>query len=199
MGSPREEHGVVPRGINYIFSKVADLRRDHLVTLRVRPWHQRRQHCRQQAGSPAAAAAEDRSRQAGSTASSLSPAVLCSLSREHQSSAGPADTASCGGFGESLKQQSSRLSARERGKTANWPCLQPGRRRLNMWQPARSTECRVSVAGCRLSTSRFTKMICGTSYARPTPLAQLAPSSSEKIPSEAPTARTACASCCHAG
>ena len=36
LGSPREEHGVVPRGVNYLFSKMPELRRDHLVTLRVR-------------------------------------------------------------------------------------------------------------------------------------------------------------------
>ena len=36
LGSPREERGVVPRGINYLFSKMPQLRQHHMVTLRVR-------------------------------------------------------------------------------------------------------------------------------------------------------------------
>ena len=36
IASPREENGVIPRGITYLFSKMAALRQDHLVSLKVR-------------------------------------------------------------------------------------------------------------------------------------------------------------------
>ena len=33
--SPREENGVIPRGISYLFSKMDAIKKDHLVSLRV--------------------------------------------------------------------------------------------------------------------------------------------------------------------